>query len=164
MLLLHSLVFYLEGSLVKLKFDFNNETVNKKLHWTTVYTEKVMLAVIGGLTVFAAGQSILGMIVARNVTIADLFLLFIYTEIVGMVGAFYASRRIPVTLPIVIAMTALCRLIVLHSKESEPVTLISEAGSILVLAAAAYLMSMKDEISLRKLKKREESLSGDSSI
>ena len=67
-------------------------TVNKKLHWTTVYTEKVMLAVIGGLTVVAAAQSILGMIVARNVTIADLFLLFIYLDKLG-------NKTVPIAIP-----------------------------------------------------------------
>ena len=55
-------------------------------------------------------------IITRNIQLADLFLLFIYTEIVGMVGAYYISNRIPVTLPIIIAMTVLCRLIILHKR------------------------------------------------
>ena len=58
-------------------FDFNGEDVSRRLHWTTVYTEKVMLSVIGGLTVVAASQSIWGMALVQRVTIADLFLLFI---------------------------------------------------------------------------------------
>ena len=73
-----------------------------------------------------------------------------------MVGAYYISNRIPVTLPIIIAMTALCRLIVLHSKDGEPMTLIAEAGAIAILAGAAYLMSVKDKISLEKAKLRKE--------
>ncbi|MEE2774277.1 MAG: phosphate-starvation-inducible PsiE family protein [Pseudomonadota bacterium] len=131
-------------------FDFNGEDVSRRLHWTTVYTEKVMLSVIGGLTVVAASQSIWGMALVQRVTIADLFLLFIYTEIIGMVGAFFVSSRIPVTLPIIIAMTALCRLIVLHGKDSDPVVVIAEAGAILVLSVAAYIMSLKDARSLKK--------------
>ena len=59
-------------------------------------------------------------VVDMKIELGDLFLLFIYAEIVGMVGAFYSSNRIPVTLPIIIAITALCRLIVLHSKEADP--------------------------------------------
>ena len=47
-------------------------------------------------------------------------------------------------------MTALCRLIILHSKDNEPWVLIAEAGAILVLAGAAYLMSMKEKLSLEK--------------
>ena len=117
--------------------------VNSQLHWTTVMTEKFMLAVIGVLTLLAAGDDVYNMWLSRSIELADLFLLFIYTEIIGMVGAYYISNRIPVTLPIIIAMTALCRLIILHSKDNEPLTLIAEAGAILVLAGAAYLMTMK---------------------
>ena len=85
-----------------------------------------------------------------KIELADLFLLFIYAEIVGMVGVFYTSNRIPVTLPIVIAITALCRLIVLNSKDVDPLVLMAEAGAILVLSVAAYVMSMKDKLSLEK--------------
>ena len=82
----------------------------------------------------AAGLDIYQMVVVEmKIELADLFLLFIYAEIVGMVGAFYASNRIPVTLPIVIAITALCRLIVLNSKDADPWLLVAEATAILVL-------------------------------
>ena len=63
---------------------------------------------------------------------------------------FYTSNRIPVTLPIIIAITALCRLIVLNSKDADPLVLMAEAGAILVLSIAAYLMSLKDKLSLEK--------------
>ena len=126
------------------------------LHWTTVVTEKIMLAIIGILTTVAAGMDVYDMWLAKNIELADLFLLFIYTEIVGMVGAYFANNRIPVSLPIIIAITALCRLIVLHSKEADPWVLIAEAGAILILAGAAYLMSYKDKLSLEKEKIRNE--------
>tara|TARA_B100000575_G_C22963310_1_gene556415 strand:- start:241 stop:651 length:411 start_codon:yes stop_codon:yes gene_type:complete len=129
--------------------------INKRLHWTTTMTEKIMLGIIGALTVLAAGCDVWDMWIERNIDLADLFLLFIYTEIVGMVGAYYISNRIPVTLPIIIAMTALCRLIILHSKDGEPMTLVAEAGAIVVLAGAAYLMSAKEKLSLEKKAMRE---------
>ena len=132
------------------------ERLDKGLHWTTFYSEKLLLAVIGALTMFAASIDIYNMVINIDVKLGDLFLLFIYAEIVGMVGAFYISNRIPVTLPIIIAMTALCRLIVLHSKEADPWMLIAEAGAIAVLAAAAYIMSMKDKLSLEKKALRED--------
>tara|TARA_Y100000287_G_scaffold183214_1_gene181955 strand:- start:947 stop:1411 length:465 start_codon:yes stop_codon:yes gene_type:complete len=132
--------------------------LDKSLHWTTFYSEKLLLAIIGALTMFAAGMDIYNMIIAMKVELGDLFLLFIYAEIVGMVGAFYISNRIPVTLPIIIAMTALCRLIVLHSKEADPWMLIAEAGAIAVLSAAAYIMSYKDKLSLEKKAIRNEKL------
>ena len=134
----------------------NRQKLDKSLHWTTFYSEKLLLAVIGALTMFAAGMDVLEMVLAMKVELGDLFLLFIYAEIVGMVGACYISNRIPVTLPIIIAMTALCRLIVLHSKEADPWMLIAEAGAIAILAGAAYVMSLKDKLSLEKKALRED--------
>ena len=101
------------------------------------------------------------MILSMKVELGDLFLLFIYAEIIGMVGAFYISNRIPVTLPIIIAMTALCRLIVLHSKDMEPWMLLAEAGAIAILAVAAYIMSMKDKLSLEKKEKLNQKKNAD---
>tara|TARA_B100000035_G_C20696324_1_gene420653 strand:- start:118 stop:549 length:432 start_codon:yes stop_codon:yes gene_type:complete len=139
---------------MKVKIDL--QKVNSKLHWTTLYSEKLLLAVIGILTMFAAGMDVYHMVLNLKVQLGDLFLLFIYAEIIGMVGAFYISNRIPVTLPIIIAMTALCRLIVLHSKEADPWMLIAEAGAIVLLGSAAYIMSYKDKLSLQKDKLRKD--------
>ena len=133
------------------------DKLNKRLHWTTTITEKVMLGGIGCLTIVAASLEVWGMWENKSIELADLFLLFIYTEIVGMVGAYYISNRIPVTLPIIIAMTALCRLIILHSKDGEPLTLVAEAGAIVLLAGAAYVMSMKEKISLEKKEMKSKS-------
>ena len=113
--------------------------LNRRLHWTTVYSEKVLLAVIGILTMIAAGMDIYEMFLARKIDLADLFLLFIYTEIIGMVGAYYSTHRIPVTLPIIIAITAMCRLIILQGKESEPWVLIASAGAIFVSVSYTHL-------------------------
>ena len=132
------------------------DRLNKHLHWTTTITEKVMLGGIGILTIVAALLEVWGMWNNKSIELADLFLLFIYTEIVGMVGAYYISNRIPVTLPIIIAMTALCRLIILHSKDGEPLTLLAEAGAIVLLAGAAYAMSAKENLSLQKKAMKEK--------
>jgi len=137
---------------MKIKLDLTK--INSRLHWTTLYSEKLLLAVIGLLTIFAACSDVYEMLINMQVELGDLFLLFIYAEIVGMVGAFYISNRIPVTLPIIIAMTALCRLIVLHSKEADPLMLVAEAGAIAVLAGAAYIMSYKEKLSLEKANMR----------
>jgi protein PsiE len=123
----------------------------KSLHWTTIASEKALLAAIGIATCIASAQYIYEMFLARAITLPDLFMLFIYVEIIGMVGAFYSTSRIPVTLPIIIAITALCRLIIMHSKEMDAFVVLGEATAILVLSAAAYVMSMKDMVSLEKL-------------
>ena len=140
----------------RIKQFLKDNFVSTKLHWTTLISEKILLAVIGALTMMAAIFDVLGMLMALKIELGDLFLLFIYAEIIGMVGAFYSSNRIPVTLPIIIAMTALCRLIVLHSKEADPWMLIAEAGAIVLLGGAAYIMSHKDKLSLEKEKLRNE--------
>ena len=98
--------------------------------------EKSLLAIIALLTILAAFQELLAIFNARQVQLADLLLLFLYTEVIGMVGAFYKSKRIPITLPLFIAMTALARLIILQGKEMEAITLLYEAGAILILALA----------------------------
>ena len=137
---------------MKLKLPFSD----KNLHWTTVTSEKVLLAIIGIATCIAAAQYLFQMYEAREILLADLFLLFIYVEIIGMVGAFYSTNRIPVTLPIIIAITALCRLIVMQGKEMDALVLIGEASAVLILAAAAYIMSLKDKVSLEKKKEFAE--------
>lgn len=132
-----------------------NLNLKKQLHWTTTLSERALLALIGALTMIAALIDVHGMYEARRIELADLFLLFIYAEIIGMVGAFYSTSRIPVTLPIIVAITALCRLIVLHSKESDPINLGIEALAILLLSGAAYIMSAKDRLSISKLNDSE---------
>ena len=128
--------------MMKLIRDLINNPFTKQLHWTTVVSEKFMLAVIGCLTLVAAGLDIYEMFLLRTVDLADLFLLFIYVEIIGMVGAYYSTHVIPVSFPIVIAITAMCRLLILQGKESEPWVLISSAGSILILAGAIYILNI----------------------
>ena len=127
---------------MKIIKDVINNEFTKQLHWTTVVSEKFMLGVIGVLTLIAAGLDIYEMFLLRTVDLADLFLLFIYVEIIGMVGAYYSTHKIPVTFPIVIAITALCRLLILQGKESEPWVLIGSAGAILVLAGAIYILNI----------------------
>ena len=132
--------------------DFKFKKIIKGLHWTTVSSERVLLAIIGIATCLAAAQYIISMFIAREITLADLFLLFIYAEIIGMVGVFYSTNRIPVTLPIIIAITALCRLIIMQGKDTDALMLVGEASAILILSISAYIMSLKDKLSIEKNK------------
>ena len=136
--------------------NLNGIKVNRRLHWTTVVSEKILLAVIGALTMLAAGLDIVNLWEKQEILLADLFLYFIYAEIIGMIGAFYASSRIPVTLPIIIAITALCRVLIAQGKAIDEITLIAAAGAIFLLAGSAYIMSLKDKLSLEKKKLRED--------
>ncbi len=114
-------------------------------------SERAILLIIAVATIYATGLEIVRLISTNIVTLSDLFLLFIYAEVLGMVGVFYRDNRIPVTLPIIIAITALTRMIILQSKDLDAINIIYEAGGILLLSVAAYIISLKDEMSLKKL-------------
>ena len=106
-------------------------------------TEKSLLAIIAALTVLATFEEVLKIYAANSVQLADLLLLFIYTEVLGMIGIFFVSNRIPITLPIFIAMTAISRLIILQGKEMDMSYLLYEAGAIFVLAVAVLAVRYK---------------------
>ena len=75
--------------------------------------------------------------------LADLLLLFIFTEVLGMIGIFFVSNRIPITLPIFIAMTAIARLIILQGKDMDMTFLLYEAGAIFILTLAVLVLRYK---------------------
>ena len=106
-------------------------------------TEKALLAIIALLTILATFEEVLKIYHASSVQLADLLLLFIYTEVLGMIGIFFVSNRIPITLPIFIAMTAISRLIILQGKEMDMSFLLYEAGAILVLAISVLVVRYK---------------------
>lgn len=106
--------------------------------------EKIFLVVIAFFTVAAMLQEILLLINNQKVELKDLLLMFIYAEVLGMLGAFYASHRIPITIPLFIAMTALSRLIILQGKGSDPAILLYESGAILLIAVACWVVSRLD--------------------
>ena len=96
-------------------------------------SERAILLIIAVATIYATGLEIIRLVSTNIVTLSDLFLLFIYAEVLGMVGVFYRDNRIPVTLPIIIAMTALTRMIILQSKDLDAINIIYEAGGIFCL-------------------------------
>jgi protein PsiE len=68
--------------------------------------------------------------------------MFIYAEVLGMVAAFYKYSKIPIAIPIFIAITALCRLIILQGKGISTVDLIYESGAVLLLAISALVIKL----------------------
>jgi protein PsiE len=106
------------------------------------FVEKSFLVIIAFFTVAAMAQEVMLLIGNRKVELKDLLLMFIYAEVLGMLGAFYASHRIPITIPLFIAMTALSRLIILQGKEGDPSILLYESGAILLIAVACWILSL----------------------
>ena len=131
----------------------NDSNFVQKFIWLS---ERAILLLIALATIYATASEVVRIIEVEEVNLSDLFLLFIYAEVLGMVATFYANNRIPVTLPLIIAMTALTRMIILQTKDLNAVNIIYEATGILILAISAYIMTLKDKISLKKLLLREK--------
>ena len=104
------------------------------------FIERGLLFLIALLTLGAVALELIRVWQAQNVNLADILLMFLYTEVIGMVAAFYANSQAPVVYPIFIAITALARLIVLQGKEMAPQSIIFEASAILLLAVAATIL------------------------
>mgnify|MGYP003321045712 FL=1 len=121
----------------------NSTKIKSQATNTIVTIEKGLLGLIAILTVIATAQELVAIVDARKVDLADLLLLFIYTEVLGMIGVFYASNRIPITLPLFIAMTAIARLIILQGKEMDASVLIYEASAIAIIALACLIIRFK---------------------
>tara|TARA_E500000178_G_scaffold188091_1_gene186204 strand:+ start:1398 stop:1802 length:405 start_codon:yes stop_codon:yes gene_type:complete len=98
--------------------------------------EKIILVILLFATITAIGQEILKVIDLGVVSLADILLLFIFLEVIGMIKEYYVTNRIAISHPIFIAITALARLIILQRKDFDPVILIYEAGAILILSLA----------------------------
>jgi protein PsiE len=103
--------------------------------------EKLFLIIIAVFTVAAMVQEIFSLISKGRVELQDLLLMFIYAEVLGMLAAFYSSHRIPITIPLFIAMTALSRLIILQGKDGNPAILLYESGAIIMIAGACWIIS-----------------------
>jgi len=116
-----------------------------KLAATVKVADIVLLCIVGIATVIATGQELWSIAQSGTVKLADLMLLFIYAEILGMVGVSIESSKIPITLTLFIAMTALARFIILQDKEMEPLTLIYESASILLIAGAVLVIKIADK-------------------
>ena len=110
--------------------------------WYKIITiaEKTLLVIIAFLTAYAVLVEIVVILTERAVKLTDLLLLFIYAEVLGMVAAFYKYRKIPITVPIFIAITALCRLIILQGKGINTIDLLYESGAVLLLAISALII------------------------
>lgn len=98
------------------------------------------LLVIAIATVVATGFEISAMITARTVTIADLLLLFIYLEVLTMVAIYLDSGKLPVRMPLYIAMVALARYLILDMKSLGTWEMLGVSGAILIVAIAILVI------------------------
>lgn len=102
--------------------------------------EAIGLVVIAIATVVAGYQEVMLMVNNAKVTLADLLLMFIYLEVLAMVGLFYSSGSLPVQVPIFIAIVAMARFLILDTKELHEWKVLAISGSICLLAVAALMV------------------------
>ena len=120
------------------------------------FIEKAVIAIILIATITAIMFEIMRMIEVQYVELADLLLLFIYVEVIGMVRVYYVSNRVRMTYPLFIAITALSRLIILQGKDSNPELLLYEAGAIVLVAIAVIILRLRYVPILRPIEDVDE--------
>ena len=115
----------------------------------------ILLGIILASTVIAVGIEIRTMFINESVTLADLLLLFLYLEVMAMVRVFWEEQSISISLPLLIAITALSRFIILQGKSLDPSALIYEAGAILLIAVAIVVLRLRHSEKLGISKKKK---------
>ena len=115
----------------------------------------ILLTIILISTVIAVGIEIKRMFLNQSVTLADLLLMFLYLEVMAMVRVFLDQQSISITLPLLIAITALSRFIILQGKEMDPSGLVYEAVAIVLIASAIVILRLRhsDKLGLKSKKK-----------
>ena len=120
--------------------------------------EKIVLSVLIICTIIAIGMEIQGMIAVYKVTLADILLLFIYIEIIGMIKEYWVSKMIRMSYPLFIAMTALARMIIMQRKDVDPSAYVYESIAILIIAIAIVVLRVRH---MEILNRRSKKLSDD---
>ncbi|MFO7582786.1 phosphate-starvation-inducible PsiE family protein [Guyparkeria sp.] len=98
------------------------------------------LMVILVATFVAGSQAVWDMILARRVDLADLLLLFLYLEVLAMIGAYLHTGRLPIRFPIYIGIIALARYLVLEVKDLDAWKMLAVGATMLILAATVLAL------------------------
>ena len=116
-----------------------------------------LLTIILISTVIAVGIEIKTMYINQSVTLADLLLMFLYLEVLAMVRVFWSQQSISITLPLLIAIAALSRFIILQGKEMDPSGLVYEAVAIALIASAIVILRLRhsDKLGIKPKNKRK---------
>lgn len=98
--------------------------------------EHIGLLIVLGAVLIAGTQEVVTMWHSGHVALTDLLLLFIYLEVVTMSSVYWRVGRLPVRIPLYIAMVAMSRHLILDANETSPWTVVAESAAIFVLALA----------------------------
>ena len=95
-------------------------------------------------TIIAFLLEVMEMYENKNIELADILLMIIYIEVIGLVKSYWETRSVRITYPLVIAITALARFIILQDKESDPSNLIYISIAILIVAIATVVIRFRN--------------------
>lgn len=109
-------------------------------HQVLIWAQDIGLIIIAAATVVAVGIEIKVMWDNGTVALADLLLLFIYLEILAMVSIYLDSGKLPVRMPLYIAIVALARYLILDMKEMDVWKVIGVSGAALILAVTVLVI------------------------
>lgn len=109
-------------------------------HVGLVWVQDIGLLIIALATIIAVGFELASMVEARVVTLADLLLLFIYLEVLAMVAMYLESGKLPVRMPLYIAIVALARYLVLDMKNLGLWEMMAISASALIIALAVLVI------------------------
>ena len=118
----------------------------------------VAVLIVLAATVLAFFLEIQEMYLNRNVSLADLLLLFIYIEVIGLVRSYWETRSVRISYPLVIAITALARYIILQDKNDDPSTLLYIALAILIVALSTVVIRFRNSKYLNLDQKKRNDL------
>ncbi|MEW6164079.1 MAG: phosphate-starvation-inducible PsiE family protein [Pseudomonadota bacterium] len=102
--------------------------------------EYLGLLVIGVATTVAMYHEIMIMVTAQRVQLADLLLMFLYLEVLAMIGQYFKSGQLPVRFPMYIAMVALARYLILDIKEMTEWRMLAVAAAIFLLTLGVLII------------------------
>jgi protein PsiE len=97
------------------------------------------LFVIGAAIVWSAAAFVIEMIAAREATLHDILLLFIYLELGAMVGIYFRTDELPVEFLLYITITVMTRKLISAEDLRESRILVT-TGAVLILAVAVLLL------------------------
>ena len=101
--------------------------------------ERLGLLTILVATLFAGGGEVRQIVTAGHAGVSDLLLLFMYVELISMVEVYWSAGKLPVRMPLYIAMVALARHM-LVDQQLPALDLLGTAVAILLLSCSVVVV------------------------
>lgn len=115
--------------------DRSMKRINHLITCLLELAQNIGLIIIAIASIYAIGTEVYSMVLAQKVALADLLLMFIYLEVLAMISMYLDSGKMPIRIPLYIAIVALARYLILDMKSMDAMQLVG-------ISAAAFLLSI----------------------